>query len=82
MPHVLDWGWLSPYLAEAADAEVAVAPPWDPWDYVTVGASATCRTILKRFSIDHKDYKGTIQDVDTEVETDDGLQQGLFYRVV
>lgn len=59
--------------------QVAVAPPWD---YVTVGASATCRTILKRFSIDHKDYKGTIQDVDIEVETDDGLQQGLFYRVV
>jgi hypothetical protein len=80
---VLDWGWLSPYLAEAADAAVCCSPPCCCVRAVlTAGAFATCRTILKRFSIDHKDYKGTIQDVDTEVETDDGLQQGLFYRVV
>jgi hypothetical protein len=42
----------------------------------------TCRTILKLFTYEAKEYKGTVQGIDTRVETDDGVEVGLFYRVV
>ncbi len=41
------------------------------------------RTILKRFNPqDKQEYRGTVQDVDTEVDTGDTVVEGLFYRVL
>jgi hypothetical protein len=41
----------------------------------------TCRTILKLFTYDNKEYKGTVQGIHTRVETDGGVEEGLFYWV-
>ena len=42
-----------------------------------------CRTIYKLFDVDHKEYRGTVQDVDTEVDTGDGtVVEGLFFRIL
>lgn len=40
------------------------------------------RTILKLFDCDHKEYKGTLRDVDTQLETEDGVEEGLFFRIL
>lgn len=42
-----------------------------------------CRTILKLFVQDHKEYQGTVQAVDTELETGTGeVERGLFFRIL
>lgn len=40
-----------------------------------------CRLILKIFG-DGAEYQGTVQEVDTEVETDKGVESGLFFRIL
>jgi hypothetical protein len=38
------------------------------------------RTILKIF--DAQEYKGTVQEIDTELDTGDGVETGLFFRIL
>jgi hypothetical protein len=38
------------------------------------------RTILKLF--DGQEYKGTVQEIDTELDIGDGVETGLFFRIL